>query len=41
MMLNHQSAQSYDHKNDETIVYLLELDQRHLETHDILMTAWL
>ena len=41
MMLNHHSAKSYDHRNNEMIVYLLKLDQKHLEIRDILMTAWL
>ncbi len=38
-MLNHWWVQFYDCKSDERVVYLIKLNQKHLETHDILMTA--
>ena len=40
-MLNHWWVQFYDHRSDEKIVYSIELNQKHLETCDILKTAWL
>ncbi len=38
-MLNHWWVQFYDHRSDERIVYSIELNQKHLETYDISMTA--